>query len=370
MDIPKTSKAMVLEKFCEPSVIREIAIPELGPGDMLVKPVIAGICGTDVHLARDELSMHPPTPIIEGHETVARIIKKPDSITTDVAGTPVKEGDRIMWAHQFCGKCYACKILQQPYMCLHSKGYGFSNANQLRGGFAEYEIVTEGTDFVRVPDSLTDEEAVGAGCAGRTIMSAYEKVYAHGGIKPGDYVVIQGCGPVGLYATVVAAQSPAAKVITIDMSEPRLQFSKRWGATDTVSIKDYPDPAERVAKVRELCGGIGANLVVECSGVPSAVNEGLDMMAKTGMYLLVGQTSTRTTPIRPNQIQDLQACVLGSSSADIRHFYRCLKFIEANRNKYPFADIISDKYKLEDANQALEDMRNGVALKAAIKFED
>ena len=137
MSIPKTSKAMVLTEFKKPLEHLDIPVPELGPGDMVVKVSLASVCGTDVHLARDELSMHPPTPIIMGHETIGEIYYLPESVTADITGTPVKVGDRIMWSHLFCGKCYSCRVLHEPVMCERSRGYGFSLSDELRGGYAE-----------------------------------------------------------------------------------------------------------------------------------------------------------------------------------------------------------------------------------------
>jgi D-arabinose 1-dehydrogenase-like Zn-dependent alcohol dehydrogenase len=357
---------MVLTKFCEPLELLDIPVPELRDGDMLCKVNLASVCGTDVHLARDELSMHPPCPIIMGHETVGEILYLPDCIKTDVAGTPVKAGDRIMWSHLYDGTCYSCKVLHQPCLCEHSRGYGFSNAYELRGGYAEYEVVLAGTDFVRIPDNVTSEEAVGACCAGRTVVNAFDKLYNCGGIHQGDTVVVTGVGPVGLYAIVMAAQSGASKVIAVDISAARLEFAKKWGATDVVNSKDHPDYAERVKYIRELCGGRGANIAIECSGVLSVFAEGFDVLARQSKYLIIGQTSDKSVPIVPNKIMEHNCYVIGSHSGDIRHYIKCLKFIEANKNKYPFGEIISKKYKLADANQALADMRNGIALKAAL----
>lgn len=365
MDIPKTSKAMVLTKFCEPLELLDIPVPELKDGDILCKVRLASVCGTDVHLQRDELSMHPPTPIIMGHETVGEIYYLPESIKTDVAGTPVKVGDRIMWSHLFDGTCYSCKVLHEPVMCERSRGYGFSNAYELRGGYAEYEVVLAGTDFVRVPDDVTDEEAVGACCAGRTVVCAFDKLYSCGGIRQGDTVVVTGVGPVGLYAIVMAAQSGASKVVAVDISKPRLEFAKKWGATHTVNANDFKDAAERVKHIRSLCGR-GADLIIECSGSLSVFAENLDILANPSKYLIIGQTSDKSVPVVPNKFMDKNCILIGSKSGDIRHYIKCLKFIHANKNKYPFGEIISKKYKLSEANQALEDMRAGIALKAAL----
>lgn len=363
--VPTKCKAMVLEEYGQPDVIREIDIPEMKTGDILVKVQLAGICGTDVHQQIGDLSIKPPTPMIQGHETLGKIVKM-DGVTTDVTGTPVKAGDRILWAHQFCGKCYACKILQQPYMCTASKGYGFAPPQALRGGFSEYVLVTAGTDFVRVPDAVTDEEALGVGCAFRTVVNGFDKLMAHGGVPTGGTVVVQGVGPIGLYSTVMAAQTGAAKIIAVDSVEGRLEFSKKWGATHTINMKDIPDAHDRAEYVRSITGGIGADVVIEGTGVPAAFNEGIDYLAKAGTYLIMGQTSRRSVEIIPNDIMSKNVCILGSGSADIRHFVKALKFIEAFREKYPFGELISTKYQLEEANEAMASMLQGKDLKAAI----
>jgi len=366
MDIPKTSKAMVLTEFSKPLELQDIPIPELGPGDMLTRVNLASVCGTDVHLARDELSMHPPTPILMGHETIGEIVILPDSIKTDITGTPVKVGDRIMWSHKFCGTCYSCKVLHEPNMCERSRGYGFSMANDLRGGYAEYEVVLADTDFVRIPDDVTSEEAVGACCAGRTVVNAFDGLARCGGIRHGDAVVVTGVGPVGLFAIVMAAQSGAAKVIAVDVSPTRLEFAKKWGATHVVNAADFSSSAEKIKYIRDLCDGRGAEIVIECSGSLPVFAENLDLLAYFGKYVVIGQTSESEVPIVPNKIQRKSAIIVGSHSGDIRHYIKCLKFVQANKHKYPFGEIISKKYNLADANQSLEDMRAGIALKAAL----
>ena len=219
---------------------------------------------------------------------------------------------------------------------------------------------------MRVPDSVTDEEALGVGCAFRTVVNGYDKINAHGGIPTGATVVVQGVGPVGLYSVVMAAQSAAAKIIAVDAFDERLQFAKKWGATHTINLNEIKDPHERAEYVRSMTNGIGAEIVIECSGVPAAFNEGVDYLAKGGTYLIMGQTSRRSVEIIPNDIMSKNVCILGSGSADIRHFVKALKFIEAYREKYPFGELISTKYALEDLNDALSNMLHGKDLKAAI----
>lgn len=362
---PISCKAMILKKYGEADVMEEVKIPKVKDGDILVKVQLAGICGTDVHQNLGDLAIKLPEPMIQGHETIGKIVEL-KGVDKDVTGTPLKVGDRILWAHQFCGECYYCKILQQPYMCAHSKGYGFAPPKALRGGFAEYELVTKGTDVVRIPDSVTDEEALGVGCAFRTVVNGFDKIMKYGGVPTGGTVVVQGVGPVGLYSVVMAAQTGAAKIIAVDGVASRLEFAKKWGATDTISLNDIQDSHERANKVREMTNGIGAEVVIECSGYPPAINEGIDYLAKEGKYLIMGQTSRRSVEIIPNDIMNKNACIFGSGSADIRHFVKALKFIEAYKNRYPFGEIISRKYPLEHLNDAFKRMLHGEDLKAAI----
>jgi len=94
--------------------------------------------------------------------------------------------------------------------------------------------------------------------------------------------------------------------------------------------------------------------------------ENFDILSNPSKYLIIGQTSDKSVPIVPNKFQRHNAVVIGSHSGDIRHYIKALKFIQAHKNKYPLAESISKKYKLEDANQALADMRAGIALKAAL----
>ena len=117
-----------------------------------------------------------------------------------------------MWAHADCGECYWCEIARDQVLCAKRSGYGFAPPVALRGGFAEYEYVTPVTKVVKVPDELTEEEAVGVGCAFRSVVAGYERL---GGVGFKEDVVIQGAGPIGLYSTVMARESGARKIIVV-----------------------------------------------------------------------------------------------------------------------------------------------------------
>ncbi|MGD0915427.1 MAG: zinc-binding dehydrogenase [Thermodesulfobacteriota bacterium] len=361
--IPKTCKAAVLEEYNKPVHIREVPIPDVEPRGILVKVEMAGICGTDIHQSHGTLTIKPPLPNIQGHETIGRIVKLGEGRTIDIAGEPLKVGDRIMWAHADCGECYWCEVARDQVHCAKRQGYGFAPPVALRGGFAEYEYVTPITKVVKVPEELTEEEAVGVGCAFRSVVAGYERL---GGVRFQENVAIQGAGPIGLYSTLMAVEGGAGKVIVIGAPAGRLDLALKWGATAVINIDEVKDPAQRKEQVLALTNGRGPELVVEGSGVPMAFNEGLDMIQKGGRYLVLGQNSATTIPVAPGLITGKGLTLIGSVSAAIQHFYRALQFIKNRRTKYPFADIVSHKYQLEQINEAFADMQSGKAIKPVI----
>lgn len=363
IDIPKTCKAAILVEHGKPLEIREVAIPQVEPRAILVKVVMAGICGTDIHQHHGTLTIKPPLPNIQGHETIGRIVAMGEGRTMDVAEAPLKIGDRIMWAHTDCGECYYCEVPRTQVHCSRRAGYGFAPPEALRGGFAEYEYITPITKVVRVPDELTEEEAIGVGCAFRSVVAGYERL---GGINLQETVVIQGSGPIGLYSTVMAREGGAGKVIVIGAPALRLELAKKWGADDVINIEEVPDPTKRKEMVMALTDGRGPEVVIEGSGVPAAFNEGLDMIGKGGRYLVLGQSSAKTIEVQPSIITGKGLTVIGSISAAIQHFYKALQFVKNKRTKYPFADIVSRKYQLEEINEAFANMAAAKDIKPVI----
>ena len=365
-EIPKKSKTAVIVEYGKPLQIREYPIPEVEPRGILVKVEMAGICGSDIHQWHGRTTMKPPLPNIPGHETIGRIVKLGKGRTHDAAGEPLKIGDRIIWAHVECGECYWCKITRQATMCAKRTHYAFRCSDDyphLMGGFAEYEYVIPMTDVVKVPEELTDEEVIGVGCAFRTTVAAYERL---GGVCIQDDVLIQGAGPIGLYSLLLAVEGGARKTIVIGAPKVRLDLARKWGADYVINIDEIPDPSKRRDQILNLTDGRGPDIVVEGSGVAAAFNEGLEMIRKGGRYLVIGQSTEATTTIKPSMIVSKGLDIFGSFSATIPHFYKALQLIKSKRTKYPFADIVTNKYSLEQANDALAGMEAGKEIKPVI----
>lgn len=358
--IPSKSKAAVLVEYGKPLEIRELTVPEVEPGGILVRNELASVCGTDVHQWRGK-GRQVPLPLVPGHEAVGRVIKLGQGRTKDCSGEPLKIGDRIMWSHASCGECYPCTIAQQRTLCEDRFSYGYNYS--LTGAFAEYEYVTPHTEIVKVPEELSNEEVVGACCAFRSVVGAFGRL---GGIGIQSSVVVQGAGPVGLYAALLANLSGARQTTVIGAPALRLDLARRWGATHAIDIEKSPDPLQRKNEILKLTGGRGPDLVVEASGVPIAFGEGLDMVRRGGRYLVIGQTSPQTITMAPGTIVLKHLEIIGQCGAEISHYYQALQIIKNNRQKYPFADIITRKYSLDRINEAYASMEAARDIKPAV----
>ncbi len=369
MEIPNKAKAAVLVEFGKPLEIREVPIPQLEPGAILVRNEMSGICGSDIHYwhGKQVPTIQARFPIIMGHESIGKIVKLAEGRSHDCTGEPLKVGDRIFAAPVDCGECYWCRIDHKPTLCINRRVPGFSCCEDypyLMGGFAEYRYVSPKSEVVKIPEKVTNEEVVGVGCALRTIVRAYRRL---GGLRLQDNVVVLGAGPIGLYSVLLAREGGAGKVIAIGAPQKRLKLATKWGADHVINIDERADPAERLKEVLELTCGIGADVVIEGSGVLAAFAEGLEMIRRGGSYLVIGQSLARfTVPIIPSMIMKRELNILGSHSADISDYCRAVQFVSRNRRKYPLADIVTNKYSLEQINEAFAAMEAGKEIKPVI----
>jgi threonine dehydrogenase-like Zn-dependent dehydrogenase len=121
-------------------------------------------------------------------------------------------------------------------------------------------------------------------------IRAFNRAVRAGGFRWGDTVVVQGSGPIGILAVAAAREMGAGRVICVGApEEPRLRLARRFGAEATILLDEHPTPEARIAVVRELVGGFGADLVMDCSGHPSAGPEGIEFLRDGGTYVEMGQ---------------------------------------------------------------------------------
>lgn len=369
----KFGRAAVMVDFKKPFEIRTYPLPSrVEPGAVLVKMLMAGVCGTDVHTWLGHTGGKILNfPVILGHENVGEIVEMGGEVK-DWHGTPLKEGERITWPTTigtYCYQCFNCTVAGIPNKCLRRKTYGAGITSEqpphFLGGWAEYCYLYPRTSLFRLPDKLPVEALVASGCAAPTMVHAAEKADIH----VGDTVVVQGSGPVGLFGLVVARESGAGRVIVVGGPRERLRMAQQWGADATINISEIKSPGDRVQLVKELSlSKHGADVVLECSGVPSAFAEGPQFARDGGKYIIVGQfmDAGPAENFHPFWITFKELTVRGSYSWEPKHTARAVALIEKIQGKYPLQDMVSHQFTLEQTTEAVQAVAEWKTMKAVL----
>lgn len=368
--LPANCNAVVLEKFNQPMQVQSVKMPEsIEPGAILVKIEVASICGTDVHLYEGDLSavIKSHLPIIPGHEMVGRVVALGEGVTRDSTGEELKIGDRILWEHAACGACHYCQVLKEPTLCKNRTIYGMqeccNDSPYLLGGFSEYCYVVPKSGRVKIPDEVKSEWASSIGCALRTVMKGFERLAHVGDVDFTDTVLVQGSGPLGLFAIAVASAKSPKEIIVVGGPENRLNVARSWGATKVVSVEELPNAESRVNRVMEMTNGMGADVILEMSGAHGAFAEGIEMIAVNGRYVIVGPTGGPKTPIPVELITKKNIDIVGSWSAGIEHYYKGLQFVKQHRDKINFDLLFTNRYTFKDINKAIQNMKSAEDIK-------
>ena len=346
--------------------LQEQDYPDLEPGAALLKTVYSEVCGTDVHLQKGQLS-GVPYPIIPGHVSTG-ILEELNGEIRDIDGTLLREGDPITFldVHETCNHCWYCLVAKASTRCPERKVYGITySANEgLLGGWSEYIYLKPGVKIIKLPSKSFMKSFMAAGCGLPTAIHAVQRSE----IKLGDIVTIQGSGPVGLMAAMLAQLSGAFQVILLGAPDLRLQVAKSFGITTTVNINNF-DYQSRIQHTLELTHGRGADVTIEATGVSSAIKEGMEMTRDGGVYTIAGQyTDSGDIQINPHlDINKKHLTIRGSWGSDFSHFYLAVNLLKRYSSEYPFENIISKEYSLEEAEKALDDVEHLRVMKAIIK---
>lgn len=358
-------RAAVMPAANVPVQVQDFASPRLEDGAILLRTIFSEVCGTDVHLHHGRLS-GVPYPVIPGHVNVGEIIDLKGR-PVDLDGKPLHKGQVVTFldVHETCGHCWFCTVAKASTRCPHRRVYGVTySANEgLLGGWAEMIYLKPGVKVLPLPETVPPERFIGAGCGLPTAMHATERAE----IMLGDTVVVQGSGPVGLSAAILAQLSGATQVIVIGGPTKRLVEAKRIGADITIDIDQVP-PKERIEQIIEITQGRGADVTIEASGNPKAVTEGFAMTRDAGRYVIVGQyTDVGDIRLNPHtEINRKHLEVRGTWGSDFSHFWRGLRVLAKHGDRFQWERFISRRYALDEANRALDDVEHYRTVKALI----
>ena len=354
-----TGRATVL---VEPNKVEtwEVDIADPEAGGALVKVLIGGVCGSDLHIMTGEAGIMP-FPIILGHEGVGRVEKLGAGVTTDYAGIPVRDGDLVYWAPiALCHRCHSCTVLEET-PCENSQFFEHARKPNW-GSYADYAWLPNGLAFFKLPEGANPEAVAALGCALPTVLRGFERC---GPVRVGETVVVQGAGPVGLSAVLVAKLAGASEIIVIDAFDGRLETALKLGATATINLKENAE-ARRDAIYRRV-GHLGPGLVVEAAGALPAFPEGVDITGNHGRYVILGLWGAiGTQPISPRDLSTKNLTIAGASFPKPTHYHGAMHLAARVQDQFPLAGLISHRFSIERAIDALAAVKSGEAIKAII----
>ena len=326
--------------------LREVPVPDIGEGEILLQVGGVSVCGSDVHQAHNTHSWAVNVPVVLGHEfggTVAQI-------GPGVRG--FREGDRVVCetAAQICGNCLLCRSGRYN-LCPSRKGFGYG----LDGAMARW-VRVPARCLHHIPDSLPFDIA----CLAEPHAVAYQTMCVNSTVRPGELVVVLGPGPIGLLCTRMAALSGADPLIVagITADAARLDAARRLGATRTVDLQ-----TENLEEIVRGYRPEGADLVCDATGVSSALNDALRLTRPDGQITKVGWSPDNVTvDMNPLVLRNIR--LQGSFSHNYPVWERVIHLLD--RQLTMPSTIVGLRTGLENWREAFDAMHDRRVIKSVL----
>jgi acryloyl-coenzyme A reductase len=335
-------KAMVLEKFGEPMVLREVPEPRIESGEILLRVRACGLCGTDLKIFDGHVNT-VQLPRIMGHELAGEVAE----IGKAVEGWKV--GDHgVVHIYVTCGNCYYCRTGRENNCNRGRKRIGFEDD----GGFGEYVRVPAG-NLCKISREIPLEEAC---ILSGSVATPLHGIRTQGRLKAGETAVMIGIGGLGIH-TLQLAVVMGARVIAVDIAEEKLEAARRFGAEETIhsSRNDF------VAEIRRLTDGEGADLIVEIvsgSQLPSILEESVKALRLGGRLVLLGYQYGQLFSLDPAKIVYDEIEIIGSRASVRQDLMDVISLVERGKVK----PVISERFPLGKANEAFVKLRKSPSL--------
>ncbi|MET9300552.1 zinc-dependent alcohol dehydrogenase [Micromonospora aurantiaca] len=325
-------RASVVTAFDRPMEITERPVPEVGPGEILVRIEASGLCHTDIHAARGEWPVKPTPPFVPGHEGVGLVERVGPGVTEHAVGDRVA----LPWLGWACGTCAYC-VTGWETLCESQRNTGYS----IDGAHAEYAVASA-RYAVRVPDAVDPFEAAPLTCAGVTTYKAVKVA----GVRPGERVAIFGIGGLGHLAQQYA-QIFGAETVAVDVTAEKLELATSLGAAHTVDAATT-DPVERITAL----GGVDVAIVLAAS--PRVIEQAHRSLRRGGRLVLVSLPADNaiTLPVFETVLKGIT--VLGSIVGTRADLAEVFALHAAGRTR-----VVYETRKLDDINDAVDDVLAG-----------
>jgi threonine dehydrogenase-like Zn-dependent dehydrogenase len=354
---------------------------EMEPGAVIVKMLMSGICGTDKHAYKGEVTLYGGTeteqdmvfPSVHGHENVGVVVEmNGKGRDIEYSGLDLKVGDRVTnCPNVICGRCWYCRNVHGYPFCAEHQGIGMTyyadRFPYIAGGWAEYMYLPPKAWVYKVPEYLPTEYACLVELFVVTALLDRAKEFSGYGGKGfhfGDTVVVQGAGPIGMMMAVKARLLGAGKIISLDTMDKKLDMAKEFGADIGINVGSMSDE-DLVQAIRDETDGRGADVVVETVGSPDVVKVGLEMLRRGGTYLETGNfADTGSVPINIHRhIAAKNVLIYGNTNHPHDGYYTSMEMMWRYRKQYPFEKLITHRFNLDQAVEAVKKSFEEDALK-------
>lgn len=324
--------------------IEDRPVPRPGPGEVLVKVAACGVCHTDLHYLDHGVKTFKEPPLILGHEPSGTVAE------CGPEAPLFKTGERVLLpAVMTCGICRLCRLGREN-ICEAMRMLG----NHLDGAYAEYVIAPE-KDLFRLPDSVPLEEG---SLIADALSTPFHAVTRRGEVRPGDTVVVYGCGGVGMNLVQIAVAA-GGRVVAVDLSEEKLELARRFGAAEVVHAKTAGDVPKQV---RRMTDG-GADVAFEAIGLPATIRQAFDSVRTGGRLVVVGFASEEVA-LPVSRIMFREITVLGSLGCRPVDYPPLIRMVADGRIRVK--ELVSHRFPLEGINEAFDLLRRGAALRSIV----
>lgn len=337
-------KAAVFHEPNKPLRVEDIPTPTPGAGEVLIKVAGCGVCHTDLHYIDHGVPTFKKPPLVLGHEVSGTIAGLGAGVSQ------WKEGARILLPAVYgCGQCAMCRTGREN-ICEKMMMFG----NNVDGGYAEY-MLAPAKDVIPLPDELP---LVESSIIADAVTTPYHAVVNRGQVKPGDNVVVIGCGGIGLNLVQVAS-AVGARVIAVDVVDSKLEWAQKLGAQAVINARNV----ERVDKeVRKLTGG-GADIGFEAIGDPTTQAQTFACLRTGGRFVAVGYSDKPMT-LDTGRVMYREMDIVGSLGCRAVDYPRVLELARQGRIKVK--ELVTAQFSLDQVNAAFDTLRKGEGIRSVI----
>ncbi|MBL8891808.1 MAG: zinc-binding dehydrogenase [Planctomycetaceae bacterium] len=346
--LPQDGRAAVFRAVGAPLTIENYPLPQPAGTEVLVKISCSTICGSDLHSYTG--SRHSPMPCVLGHEMVGHIVATGPEGAQDFRGRELQIGDRITWSMVWsCGRCFYCqKGLRSKCEKLMKFGHEELAPNRVFvGGMAEYCHLPKGCAIFRVPDNVPDAVASPSNCATATVAATMR----YAGSLAGQAVIIHGAGMLGQTACAMAAVGGATEVMVLEPNQLRREQTLKFGATIAIDSTQAPETVREIVLARTQ--GRGADVSIELSGYPEAIELGLGLLRFGGRMVMAGATfPSRPVQWPAEQIVRRLLQIVGVYNYNPEDLEAGLEFLSKAQGRFPFEELVGKSFSLDQINAA------------------